>query len=590
MFKKLQRQIDRKKAGSQSLKYRFDLQLGTLEGLPAGCTQCRVLWARGAKVQLSRLVDVRDGIATFEQQLTQVATVYRDPRNQLEAKEYSLKVEVPSKGDTSKMMTLGKSVVNMVRYINFSASAEDVTVPIKFKVASGGTGYLKLVIHASMLKGYVPDDGMTEVSGLTGLSSMSGEVINDQDLSGFEPGSVGGSGQSSRRATATPPVPSSPRDSSAGPDPPAEVAPPKKRSSKKPAESAEHRAQAVPAPAGPSVAEQELAKRAEELAAAEAEISRLKGKLKEAKEVKKERDHLAVQVKRLERAENKEARAAQSVEMEAMQGKLGRAEERVQSLEQQNAELSARVEELQVELEQENGQHGEEASQMKEVYDSRVAGLRRQVEEEAAARAELEASFAEQLEAECAKAAERAGAKHAAAMQRAAEEMAELKLRAAEDMELLESRLLEANAEVGRLEKKTNEAQRANIQTVNEKLALERELLESASERTELEREISTLKKKSLAEGGGGKATPSREARAAPTAKDAAAEGGAPGGNEEEFMRIVSELALAKISVAEMEGERIKLKRELYKQKEKYISVASKMTKLETALYKKEQS
>lgn len=106
-----------------------------------------------------------------------------------------------------------------------------------------------------MLKGYVPDDGMTEVSGLTGLSSMSGEVINDQDLSGFEPGSVGGSGQSSRRATATPPVPSSPRDSSAGPDPPAEVAPPKKRSSKKPTESAEHRAQAVPAPAGPSVAE-----------------------------------------------------------------------------------------------------------------------------------------------------------------------------------------------------------------------------------------------------------------------------------------------------------------------------------------------
>lgn len=105
MFKKLQRQIDRKKAGSQSLKYRFDLQLGTLEGLPAGCTQCRVLWARGAKVQLSRLVDVRDGIATFEQQLTQVATVYRDPRNQLEAKVRRLFLGTADRTDVPRLNT-----------------------------------------------------------------------------------------------------------------------------------------------------------------------------------------------------------------------------------------------------------------------------------------------------------------------------------------------------------------------------------------------------------------------------------------------------------------------------------------------------
>jgi hypothetical protein len=86
MFKKLQRQIDRKKAGAQSLKYRFDLQIDAVEGLPGGVTQCRVLWARGAKVQLSRLAEVQNGTARIEQQLTQVATVYRDPRNQLEPK------------------------------------------------------------------------------------------------------------------------------------------------------------------------------------------------------------------------------------------------------------------------------------------------------------------------------------------------------------------------------------------------------------------------------------------------------------------------------------------------------------------------
>lgn len=149
---------------------------------------------------------------------------------------------------------------------------------------------------------------------------------------------------------------------------------------------------------------------------------------------------------------------------------------------------------------------------------------------------------------------------------------------------------------MGRLEKKTSEAQRANNQSVNEKLALERELLESASERTELEREINRLKKK-LAERGEGKVHQhdTEKGGEVPVTvvgtddkRTVGGNGPSSGPGEEEFMRIVSELALAKISVAEMEGERIKLKRDLYKQKEKYISVASKMTKLETKLMTKE--
>jgi predicted RNase H-like nuclease (RuvC/YqgF family) len=49
---------------------------------------------------------------------------------------------------------------------------------------------------------------------------------------------------------------------------------------------------------------------------------------------------------------SQEARAAHSVEMDALKGALARAEERVQSLEQQNAEQDARICELQEELEQ----------------------------------------------------------------------------------------------------------------------------------------------------------------------------------------------------------------------------------------------
>lgn len=381
-----------------------------------------------------------------------------------------------------------------------------------------------------------------------------------------------------------------------------EEAPPKrekKRSSKSKREAAPepqaHAARAVATPAA-SVAEQELKRREEELQAAEAEIVRLKERLSESKEVKKERDSLVVQVKRLERTVNQEARAAHSVEMDALKGALARAEERVQSLEQKNAEQDARICELQEELEQESGHRGEEATRMKEVYDSRVAGLKRQIEEEQVSRRELEECFQQQLEEECRKAVDKEGAKQQGALERMKEDMQELRLRAAEDLELLEGRLLEANAEMGRLEKKTSEAQRANNQSVNEKLALERELLESASERTELEREINRLKKK-LAERGEGKVHQhdTEKGGEVPVTvvgtddkRTVGGNGPSSGPGEEEFMRIVSELALAKISVAEMEGERIKLKRDLYKQKEKYISVASKMTKLETKLMTKE--
>jgi len=87
MLKKLQRQVDRKKAGAHALKYRFDLKLESLQGLPRTVTQCRVVWARGAKVQLSKVAWSPDGAADFAgQQLSQVATIYRTPGNQLEGK------------------------------------------------------------------------------------------------------------------------------------------------------------------------------------------------------------------------------------------------------------------------------------------------------------------------------------------------------------------------------------------------------------------------------------------------------------------------------------------------------------------------
>jgi hypothetical protein len=59
------------------------------------------------------------------------------------------------------------------------------------QVGSTTTGYLKLCIAAEMVGVGVDEDGMTAVSGLTGLQSTEGEYA-EQDLSGARPQGAGG--------------------------------------------------------------------------------------------------------------------------------------------------------------------------------------------------------------------------------------------------------------------------------------------------------------------------------------------------------------------------------------------------------------
>jgi len=914
MFKKLQRQIDRKKAGSQALKYRFDLHLESLEGLPPSVTECRVVWARGAKVQLSKLVTVQGGVAEFSQQLSQVATVFRTPQNQLEGKEYSLKVEVPTKGDASKMVTFGKAVVDIVQFVSFNSPPEPTSIPMPFKVGSSQKGTLKFLVRATMLKGYVADDGMTEVSGMTGLSSLSAQEM-EQDLSGFDDehdhsgasGHSGGGSASGRFIS-----PRHPADPMMDPIPesPALEKRPGDRSISKGGVKAMHEVAAVtvtPKADGKAAVEiatltEENAKLAEEnarlaadLQSAESDVEKAKAKLRKYKEVKKENEDLKLQVKRLERATEQaaaveleledargalakvedaggledvlrlaaeasaaaaalkalteakdlaevqaeeaaaaaaeaqagakgaalpyerrireleqelasqnhaleSARSEQSVAAEGLreeaaelhkaldsaaqrsrdreahlteelstvrkaadakeeevqrmnqdiqtlkgelqqavslqkraeqeeerllavvdamraeatarqraehagqeglqevveqlrqqlreaeegrrgaQKRLGvlepeleqarareeehlrsaalqmevvarlqsrlaeveaerhavekdlaskaeqldrlraatsenttttRAEELEQelqalrqnseTLEKSNAELLERLQSLEEELAQEQGA-GAETSKLKEIYDSRILGLKREVEEQSRVRAELEENILARVEEEVAKAVEKQAAKHTAEREKIRAQVKEMQLRAGEDLDLLESRLLEANAENGRLEKLEAEAKRESKRIMQEKLSLERELFSATDERSEMELEIRKLKEilsQSSSQTVDLSTISARDKQHAlpvsfrgPVGDDSSdsisqdsRQPAASGVADEELMRVVSELALAKISIAEMQEEKIKLKRDLYKQKEKYMTVAAKMTKLETKLY-----
>ena len=61
MFKKLQRQLERKREGRHPLKFRFDVKVLSVVGIPKALRQCRVVWSRGAKVQITPPAEAKDG-------------------------------------------------------------------------------------------------------------------------------------------------------------------------------------------------------------------------------------------------------------------------------------------------------------------------------------------------------------------------------------------------------------------------------------------------------------------------------------------------------------------------------------------------
>lgn len=91
-------------------------------------------------------------------------------------------MQVPSKPGDDKLITVGKADVDLSRHVTLEGTAQSKMIPIIFKVGTTTTGYLKVSITTEMVKGGVDDDGMTEVSAMTGVTSSL--ELNEQDLSG----------------------------------------------------------------------------------------------------------------------------------------------------------------------------------------------------------------------------------------------------------------------------------------------------------------------------------------------------------------------------------------------------------------------
>lgn len=61
MLGRISRGIGHKSGGKKGTKYRFDIVIEKLDNLPGPIKKCRVVWSRGAKLQMTSIKDVNKG-------------------------------------------------------------------------------------------------------------------------------------------------------------------------------------------------------------------------------------------------------------------------------------------------------------------------------------------------------------------------------------------------------------------------------------------------------------------------------------------------------------------------------------------------
>lgn len=96
--------------------------------------------------------------------------------------EYTFKIQIPK---DDKTLTMGKGIIDLGQHASLDSEPKNLTVPIKFAAGSRGlgNGELLITVNSEMMKGFSAEDGMTVMSGLSGLSSPFDNQY-DQDLSG----------------------------------------------------------------------------------------------------------------------------------------------------------------------------------------------------------------------------------------------------------------------------------------------------------------------------------------------------------------------------------------------------------------------
>ena len=214
MFRRVSKSVSRK--GKTAYKFKFEISLANLTGVPTNVEHASLQLSRGAKTQQSAVVPVSDTAAVWNDDANSsidfVVTLYKDASGAFQTKEYALKAQsVTGNVDDAKAKlkskTFAKTVLDLAPFASldggFSAPEGDLTYVTLDSVTRNTPGTVAgVTVQTTWLRDAKGSDAMTEDSGLSGrlapsamaASEYGGDseaqngdepTVDEQDLNGF---------------------------------------------------------------------------------------------------------------------------------------------------------------------------------------------------------------------------------------------------------------------------------------------------------------------------------------------------------------------------------------------------------------------
>eukprot|EP00890_Picochlorum_soloecismus_P000942 jgi/Picsp_1/1849/NSC_05316-R1_hypothetical protein CHLNCDRAFT_132885 [Chlorella variabilis] len=177
MLRKVSRALGGKK---ESVRVRIDVTITELANLPAQAKSCRIVWARDAKLQITRLSTVQEGKATWSEELSIISSLDPSSNGKFAKKEFEFRVQMPNRHN--RYATLGKCKVDLAKYVD--SQQHKVTVPVR--LSQSGVCELSFEITGSPVKGLKNEDGESVISSVSSHLSETGGFDDGMDLHGFK--------------------------------------------------------------------------------------------------------------------------------------------------------------------------------------------------------------------------------------------------------------------------------------------------------------------------------------------------------------------------------------------------------------------
>lgn len=199
----------RRAKGLEANKFLFSVIVSNTSNVPSGFTSLTVEWKRGRKIVFTQAALVTAGVATFDQELKMVCTLYQDPKDKSYQEKTTRFVVRQRLGKSKKKV--GEVEIDLANYASKEGSLDAPTLSLPLSKGAGGPN-LSVVVRSHWVGDGDSDESDcsdmsrtsvdTSMSGASMISSASDARLAKTQMDGLGRPTRGGSNITSSRSPA----------------------------------------------------------------------------------------------------------------------------------------------------------------------------------------------------------------------------------------------------------------------------------------------------------------------------------------------------------------------------------------------------